>query len=344
MKSPMHLLCLLLGLALLVINLPARADDVNGVNEFNSWVRQFRSEAIQKGVMADVFDREFRGVVPNDRVVELDQKQPERTKQGFAVYLSKVMNQQRIDNGRAGLLQNDSLLKNVSAQYGVPPEMIVSLWGIETSYGKNTGGYDLIQALATLAWEGRRSEFFKTELINALLILQGGHIDRADFKGSWAGAMGQNQFMPSSWRKYAVDFNGDGHKDIWTTKADIFASSANYLRTNGWNSSYKWGWQIAATDSLYKLMPEHPMTYREWLSFGVKFEEHLPNIPAQTKLKLIIPDGGEGRAYLVTSNFDVIKSWNRSNYFALTVGLLSDFIAKNQYGSITHDADSHFNQ
>lgn len=334
-----HLPCLLLGLTLLTINFPASA------NDFNSWVAQFRYEAIQRGVSADVFDREFQNVVPNDRVIELDNKQPERTKQGFAVYLSRVMSQQRIDNGRGALLQNYTLLKHVSGQYGVPPEMIVSLWGIETSYGKNTGGYDLVQALATLAWEGRRSEFFKTELIEALLILQGGHIDRADFKGSWAGAMGQNQFMPSSWHKYAVDFNGDGHKDIWTTKADIFASSANYLRTNGWNASYKWGWQIAAKDSLYKLPPDHTMPYQQWLASGVRFQEHLPNIPAQTPLKLIIPDGGEGRAYLVTSNFDVIKSWNRSNYFALTVGLLSDLIAKNQYsGVIRDDADARYNQ
>lgn len=337
MKSLIH--CLFL-LSLLVISVPANASD------FPSWLKQFRNEAMQRGITAQTFDREFQNLEPNARVIELDQKQPERTKTGFALYLSKVINQARIDNGRVALSQNRQLLNTVSSQYGVPPEMIVSLWGLETSYGNNTGGFDLIQALATLAWEGRRSEFFKTELVNALFILQNGHITRADFKGSWAGAMGQNQFMPSSWNRYAVDFNGDGHKDIWNTKADIFASTANYLNQNGWNPSFKWGWQINSKDSLYKLQPDHTMTYQEWLKLGVKFQGHLPNIPAATPLKLVIPDMGDGRIYLVTKNFDVIKSWNRSNYFALTVGLLSDFVAQKQPGAITRDTsdDKNYNQ
>jgi membrane-bound lytic murein transglycosylase B len=193
-----------------------------------------------------------------------------------------------------------------------------------------------------LAWEGRRSEFFKKELINALLILQGGHIDRADFKGSWAGAMGQCQFMPSSWQKYAVDFNGDGHKNIWTTKADVFASTANYLHQSGWNPALKWGWQIKADKGLETLPKGQVYSYHHWLSVGVKFQDHLPSMPAQTPLKLIIPDGGNGRMYLVTENFDVIKTWNKSNYFALTVGLLSDFIAKSK--SMDESSDTHFNQ
>lgn len=337
MKSLIH--CLFL-LSLLLISIPAEASD------FSSWVKQFRNEALQRGVSAETFDREFRNVGPNARVIELDQKQPERAKTAFADYLTKVITQQRIDNGRAAYAANQKLLHEVSGQYGVPVEMIVSLWGLETSYGKNTGGFDLIQALATLAWEGRRSEFFKTELVNALFILQNGHITRENFKGSWAGAMGQNQFMPSSWNKYAVDFNGDGHKDIWTTKDDIFASTANYLNKNGWNPELKWGWQIYEKDSLYKLQPEHTMTYQEWLSYGVKFQGHLPSMPATTPLKLIIPDGGGGRLYLVTKNFDVIKSWNRSNYFALTVGLLSDFVSKGQSNAVMRDksADANFNQ
>ena len=337
MKSLIH--CLIL-LGLLVISIPAEAGD------FPSWVKQFRNEALQRGVSAETFDREFTGVVPNARVIELDQRQPERAKVGFADYLAKIISQLRIDNGRAAYSANQGLLQEVSGQFGVPPSVIVSLWGLETSYGKNTGGFDLIQALATLAWEGRRSEFFKTELIDALLILQNGHITRENFKGSWAGAMGQNQFMPSSWNKYAVDYNGDGHKDIWMNKADIFASTANYLSKNGWNPTLKWGWQIHEKDGLYKLQPNHTMTYQEWLSYGVKFQGHLPSMPATTPLKLIIPDGGNGRLYLVTKNFDVIKSWNRSNYFALTVGLLSDLLEKGQSNVIKSDtsADANFNQ
>lgn len=307
---------------------------------------KFRSEALQRGVTPETFNAAFQNIVPNDRVIELDQKQPERAKAGFAVYLSKVISQARIDNGRSAMVENSQLLNRVSDQYGVPKEMIVSLWGLETSYGKNTGGFDIIQALATLAWEGRRSEFFKTELVNALLILQGGHIDRADFKGSWAGAMGQNQFMPSSWNKYAVDFNGDGHKDIWTTRADIFASTANYLNTNNWNPSFKWGWQVIPSAKLMSATPDTVMTYQEWLNFGVKFQGYPVKLPLTTPLKLIVPDGGEGRYYLVTKNFDVIKSWNRSNYFALTVGLLSDYIAQGQSSGVARDrsADANYNQ
>lgn len=337
MKSLIH--CLFL-LGLLVINPPARAGD------FQSWVTHFRTEALQRGVTAQTFDREFRNIEPNARVVDLDQKQPERTKTGFEIYLEKVISQTRIDNGRNAFAQNWQLLQSASRPYGVPPEMIVSLWGIETSYGKNTGGFDLIQALATLAWEGRRSEFFKTELVNALLILQEGHISRENFKGSWAGAMGQNQFMPSSWKKFAVDANGDGHKDIWTTKADIFASTANYLNKNGWDASLKWGWQVQLGGSPHQYSPDQVMPYHKWLEAGVRFSGHPPSMPSQTPLKLVIPDGGDGRYYLVTRNFDVIKSWNRSNYFALTVGLLSDFVAQNQSGTIIRDTsdDANFNQ
>ncbi len=289
-----------------------------------------------KGISPETFDRAFEDVAPNLRVIELDGKQPERTKMGFATYLKNVMSQSRIDNGRLGLSNNQSTLNKVSFMYGVPPEVIVALWGVETSYGKNTGGMNLVQSLSTLAWEGRRAEFFKTELVDALSILQGGHIDIPDFKGSWAGAMGQCQFMPSSWKKYAVDFNGDGHKDIWNTKADVFASAANYLRQNGWESSLKWGWQIEDIPNKSSNKTAH--TYEEWLKMGAQFKDPLPNIPATTRLTLIIPDGGEGRAYLVSRNFDTIMSWNKSTYFALTVGLLSDFVAQPSANSFPHPA------
>ncbi len=260
----------------------------------------------------------------------MDGKQPERTRIGFSTYLKNVLSQTRIDNGRNGLADNRQLLNTVSSTYGVPAEVIVSLWGIETSYGKNTGGFDMITALSTLAWEGRRAHFFKTELLYALSILEGRHIDRQSFKGSWAGAMGQNQFMPSSWHRYAVDFNGDGHKDIWKTKADIFASSANYLHRNGWNPNLKWGWQIEFPyeRANIPMLSKQKKTYEEWMRLGIRFKNSQPNIPSTTVLTFIIPDGGEGRAYLVSQNFDTIMSWNKSVYFALTVGILSDFIAQ----------------
>jgi membrane-bound lytic murein transglycosylase B len=310
-------------------------------SDFKSWVVTFKSEAMRQGVTSETYDIAFKDVAPNLRTIELDRKQPERTKMGFSKYLSNVMSQARIDNGRVGLSQNITILNSVESHYGVPAEIIVSLWGVETSYGKNTGGFDLISALATLAWEGRRAAFFKNELIKALLILQGDHITRENFKGSWAGAMGQNQFMPSSWHRYAVDFNGDGHKDIWTTKSDVFASAANYLAENGWDKNLKWGWAVTVPSGLSA--NKQKMTYTEWLRLGVRFNnEHPPSIAATTPLTLVIPDGGDGRTYLVTKNFDVIMSWNRSTYFALTVGLLSDFIGQNK--ATIQINENHLNQ
>ena len=151
-------------------------------------------------------------------------------------YLARVISDQRIMRGRELFAEHRPLLDEVSGKYGVPPQYIVALWGIETSYGDNTGGFSVVESLATLAYDGRRSEYFRGELINALKILDGGHIAAYDMSGSWAGAMGQCQFMPGSFLSYAEDYDGDGRRDIWDTQADIFASIANYLRQNGWNA------------------------------------------------------------------------------------------------------------
>ncbi|OIN86972.1 MAG: hypothetical protein AUJ12_03525 [Alphaproteobacteria bacterium CG1_02_46_17] len=300
-------------------------------SSFETWLEGFKRQAVVQGISPSTLQSAFQNVSPHPRVIELEGKQPERKKIGFGNYLHNVMSQTRIDQGRINFQENRSLLNKTESLYGVPAEVIVSLWGLETSYGRNTGGFDMIQSLATLAWEGRRRDFFEKELIAALGILQGGHVSRQNFKGSWAGAMGQNQFMPTSWKRYAVDANGDGHKDIWTTKSDVFASSANYLKENGWNSNYPWGWTVSVPKnvpfSLVTNKTKKPLA--EWIRLGVHFQSgHIPSNQTRTLARLVVPDGGEGRAYLVTSNFDTILSWNRSDYFALTVGLLSDFVAK----------------
>lgn len=293
---------------------------------YELWLDGFKKQALAKGISPQTFDMAFRDVSPNQRVIDLDRKQPERKKIGFEKYLHNVMSQKRIDQGRAHFAQNRPLLMQTERNYGVPAQVIVSLWGIETSYGANTGGFDLIESLATLSWEGRRQAFFEKELLTALEILQGGHVERRDFKGSWAGAMGQNQFMPTSWQRFAVDASGDGHKDIWNTKADIFASSANYLKQNGWNSGYPWGWQV--TFPVGAKIAGGPKPLSDWIKTGIRFKNgHIPNGQTATIARLIVPDGGNNRAYLVTSNYDTILTWNRSDYFALTVGLLSDLIA-----------------
>lgn len=302
--------------------LPAQAK----ASDFSTWLTGFKAEAINKGITPQTFAMAFNGVVPDPRVIELDKKQPERTKMPFSTYLRNVVSQKRIDDGRAHFLSNRQSLTAIETSYGVPASIAVALWGVETSYGTNTGGFDIIRSLATLAWEGRRAAFFKNELLNALFILQGNHVSRPNFKGSWAGAMGQNQFMPSSWSAFAVDGDGDGSKNIWNSKKDVFASTANYLAQSGWNQALKWGWSVELPDNF---APKHTRkSVIEWMKEGVKFTSGMPNIESHTSLSLVIPDGGEGRAYLVSENYDVIKKWNRSTSFALSVGLLSDYIAK----------------
>lgn len=310
--------------------------NVHASSTFDAWVKNFRHEALQKGISAEVFDQAFFGVRPNPRVIELDRKQPEK-KIGFAEYRQKVISQTRIDTGREKFSDNHRLLADIERKSGVPASVIVALWGIETSYGKNTGGFDLIEALATLAWEGRRGAYFKGELLKALEILQQRHIARNDFKGSWAGAMGQNQFMPSSWQRYAVDYNGDGRRDIWGTPADVFASSANYLARNGWRRGEPWGRAIDLPEKFPKSLTGTKIkkSVTAWAHMGVKPKGNLlageDNLPAS----IVVPDGGDGRAYFVYHNYDVILSWNRSTYFGISVGTLSDLIAKGSSPSFT---------
>ena len=228
------------------------------------------------------------------------------------------------------MAQHRDLLNEIGQQYDVQPRFIVALWGIETNYGKNTGGYRIVNALATLAFDGRRSQYFRTELFNAFRILQEGHISPELMKGSWAGAMGQCQFMPSSFLRLAVDYDGDGRKDIWKTAADVFASAANYLSQSGWRGSQTWGRQVQLpgsfnnTDASLKIKK----SLTSWQKIGVRRlnGRSLPLVDIQGSV--VLPDGKGGPAYLVYENFRVIMKWNRSTYFATSVGLLADALAE----------------
>lgn len=300
---------------------------------FSIWLSEFQNKALRNGIRAATLQSAFDHIQPIARIIELDQKQPERTPMGFETYLRKIVTQNRIDAGRENFAAYHRLLTHTARTYGVPAEVIVALWGLETSYGANTGGFDVIAALATLAWEGRRRSYFEAELMEALLILQNGHVERAEFRGSWAGAMGQTQFMPSSWKRFGVDENGDGHKDIWGTEADVFASGANYLSQNGWNPEIKWGWQVVGFENIPRnyIDQKTKFTLKQWQKMGVMVRSRGDAGSAlsagDAPLRLVVPQGGNGRGYLVTSNFDVIRSWNKSDYFALTVGILSDLVA-----------------
>lgn len=296
---------------------------------FDEWLVGMRHKAVAAGIRPATVDAAFAGVTPLPRVLELDRKQPEGT-MTFATYRKRIVSQDRINRGRQMMRQHASELAAVEKRFGVPPQYIVALWGIETGYGANTGGFNLIAALATLSWDGRRSSFFTGELMKALQILDEGHVTPARMKGSWAGAMGQNQFMPSSFLAFAVDGDGDGHKDIWGNYRDVFASSANYLARSGWKGDERWGREVRLphgfSSSLVGL--DVRKSVGEWARLGVK----LPGggaLPPGSDMtgSIVLPDGMGGPAYLVYTNYRVVMKWNKSTYFATSVGLLADAIA-----------------
>lgn len=297
---------------------------------FDSWLSGVRSEALQKGISQSVLRTALSDVKgPISRIIELDRKQPEGT-MTFSQYKRRVISQARIDQGRRMYRQHRAELERAAQKYGVPANYIVALWGIETSYGNNTGGFGVIPALATLAYDGRRSEFFRSELMNALKILDEGHIDPANMKGSWAGAMGQNQFMPSSFNAYAVDGNNDGRRDIWTSLPDVFASSANYLSRHGWKEDERWGREVKLPSGFMSSQASLDIkkSLEDWKEVGITLPSGAP-IPTAPGMKasVVIPDGIEGPAFLAYDNYRVIMRWNKSTYFATSVGLLADAIA-----------------
>lgn len=297
--------------------------------EFDVWRGALRTEALANGISAALFDEAFQNVSPIARVIELDRNQPEFTLT-LSTYLQKVVSGTRAKKARIRLEEHKDILAEVSAKYGVQPRFIVALWGIETNFGQHTGGFSVIAALATLAHDGRRSAYFRKELLNALTILQEGHIKPADMKGSWAGAMGQSQFMPSSFLSYATDWDDDGRRDIWTTQNDVFASIANYLSSVGWRNDLTWGREVKVpvglnAASLSKAKTKKTMD--EWRALGVTSADGSPLPKRNLTSRLVVPAKSDGRAFLAYKNYDNILKWNRSNYFAIAVGTLADNIA-----------------
>ena len=298
--------------------------------KFETWLKDFKKEAISKGISESVVNTAMSDVKPIARIIELDRKQPEGT-MTFEKYQKRVITNARIQQGRRLYNEHRELLDKTAKKYGVPAQYIVALWGIETSYGNNTGGFDVVTALSTLAYDGRRSSYFRKELINALKILDEGHITHDKMKGSWAGAMGQNQFMPSSFKSLAVDGNDDGKRDIWTSLPDVFASSANYLSKNGWIEDQKWGRRIKLPKNMSEkdigLDIKHDL--QTWKDKGVTLlgGEPIP-VVAGMKASVVAPDGINGPTYLAYHNYRVIMRWNKSTYFATSVGILADAIAQ----------------
>lgn len=312
-------------MALFLLALPASAATDTG---FEGWKRQFVISAAGQGIDSRTLrifqdDAEF---LP--KVIELDRKQPEK-KQTFLEYYKSVVTERRIHDGRRAMQANWDGLFAAETKYGVPAQIIASLWGMETSYGGYTGNWGVLSTLATLAYEGRRADFFKGELITALKIMQQGHIAPSRMRGSWAGAMGQNQFMPSSYMAYAVDGDGDGKRDIWGSLPDVFASSANYLRQSGWKPGLTWGVQAdmdhPIAPAFVGLADDQGRSMDSWHRVGIHADGHF-RVPSNEKVWLVAPDGLDGPKYLVTNNYRVIMKWNKSTYFATAVGRLADHL------------------
>lgn len=301
----------------------------DGAESFVEWREGVRSEALGLGISAAIFDAAFADVEPIPRVIELDRSQPEVTLT-FDQYVERVVPESRVAKGRKLLAKHRDLLEPIGRKYGVPPRFIVALWGIETNFGQYLGGFPVIASLATLAYDGRRSAYFRQELLHALRILEDGHITPEAMMGSWAGAMGQSQFMPSSFVNYAVDHDGDGRRDIWGTQGDIFASAANYLAQAGWRAGETWGRRVTLPAGFDHALTglEVKKALAEWQALGLRRADGSDLPQADISGSVVLPGGEGGPAYLVYNNYRTIMRWNRSFYFATSVGLLADGIGR----------------
>ena len=294
---------------------------------FADYVVLLKQYAKWQGIDDATIKRAFQHVYFIEHVVKADKNQPEK-KLTLDDYLKNAVSPQRIQLAQKNYLQHHSALTQATLITQIPQTYILALWGVESAYGKYQGKEDIISALSTLAFDGRREAFFVKELISALTILQQGHIAPSQFKGSWAGAMGQNQFMPSSFLRFAKDGDNDGIIDIWHNQADVFASIGNYLATVGWDASVTWGAKVMLPKNLpidyAGLADEQAKSTKAWLKLGVQFVDKQKILNNSTQSWLIIPDEGSRYGYLVSSNFKTLMHWNRSYHFAVSVGMLAD--------------------
>ena len=294
--------------------------------KFAAWVKNLRQDALAAGVSQETLDKALTTLkAPEPKVIQSYKKQPER-KYKLQDYVNNRVTPLRLDEGRVMMQRYADDLERIEQQYRVQKRFLVALWGLESSYGRNAGKRPVIQSLATLAYNKRRTHYFRKELIEALKILDAGHVTLDEMKGSWAGAMGPFQFMPTSYTHYAVDGDGDGRIDIWSSVPDALASAANYLKEARWKYDQTWGRPVQLPESfdtsLSGLKKRRPLS--RWQSLGVRRTNGEPLPQRNLKSALIIPDGKAGPAYLVYANFKALRRWNKSNSFAVTVGTLAD--------------------
>lgn len=319
----MHRILLVLPFLLAVIPSSAAAS----AKAFDVWLAEVRAEAKRAGIKDEAL-RALDGISPIPRVLELDRRQPE-SRMSLAEWLGHVVSAEQIDTGRRLLREHQPLLREIKERYGVHPDFIIALWGVETRFGRVTGDFSLVGALATLAHDGRRQALFRAQLFDALRILQQGHVKPEAMKGSWAGAMGHCQFMPSTFLAYAVDHDGDGRRDIWGTLPDVFGSTANYLSRIGWKRGERWGREVRLPEGFNS--SEAGLTAKkklsEWAALGIRDASGAPLNGSERDASLVRPGRNDGPWYLVHDNYRVLLRWNRSQYFATAVSLLADSLS-----------------
>ncbi|PWC98473.1 lytic murein transglycosylase [Azospirillum sp. TSO5] len=303
---------------------PAPAAATQQSVSFAEWLAALRTEALSQGIRPQTFDRAFQRVKLSDRVVELDSAQPEFTRQVWQ-YLDSAVNEKRVQDGRQKLQEHAALLSRITRRTGVPGEVLVAFWGVESDFGKSTGNFSVIDALTTLAFEGRRAAYFRSELLAALRILESGDIPPERMSGSWAGAMGQTQFMPTVFLRNAVDEDGDGHRDIWGSMPDVLASTAKFVLANGWRPGEPWGQEVRLPDGFAYDQAELSITkpLSEWRRLGVRPLDG-SELDGDGSAAILVLAGHRGPAFLVRDNFRAIMRYNPSTSYSLAVALLAD--------------------
>ncbi len=308
---------------------PVYDDPVDRSPEFRKWMESFRADALSQGITAATFDRAFAGVKLNTRVVELNENQPEFSR-AIWDYMDSAVSSDRIEKGRAHMRKFRKSLGRAEDKHGVPPSIITAIWSLESNFGNNLGGFNVIEALATLAFEGRRASFGREQLIAALKIIQSGDIEPRRMIGSWAGAMGQTQFIPTVFLQYAEDGNGDGKRDLWDTKTDVFNSTANYLSNKGWQQDAPCFDEVKVPEnfdhSLADISIEKPV--KEWANMGVtrvngRTLQGREGVNKDAPAAILFPGGYKGPAFIAYPNFKAVLAYNNAISYALAICQLS---------------------
>jgi len=303
----------------------AAADNSCRTENFAQWLRGVRSEAAAQGMSAATLGA-LDAVQQDPKVLRQDRTQPSLS-QSFVEFAGRLISADRLNRGKALLGKHADTIRRMEREYGVPGPVVAAFWGLETDFGKTLGNYSVPSSLATLACDSRRSGFFRDEFINALKIIDRGDVALSMMSGSWAGAMGNMQFMPSAWLRSATDGDGDGKRDLWNSTTDALVSAGHFLAALGWRTGMRWGREILLPEGFDYLLLDQTRPLADWSTLGVRDSAGRPLAVSDTPARLIAPSGREGPAFIAYPNFDVIMQWNRSEYYAISVGRLADRIA-----------------